>query len=359
MNYLCGMAGGTAQPPAPTPDNYEMVNEGASIISNYILTGANCTRQEGGRSLHGVPTGQFGRSPHGDPTGQFGRSLHGDPTGQFQRGGPQQGGPGQGGIPAEIHNNEGTDDIRSLLTGPAPGGGGYQGTVGGGETQLNVPDEDQRPVHTSQGGAIAARIDQINNKNEDTVIERELNWQSRVEGDNQKITAFRDQAVNQTAFRAFAFMKGKSPALHLVHSVGQFYGMSGLAVDVQGKCIGFIGDRGNGRNPFPFILPTQNAWSWARVQTLNDTAAFTQFYADADNTDKLWTTGATGGELSELTLPRMLALPTCVAEFIKSIYVSPGKFKFFESAGGPKASETISQRRFLPKLFICKIKIHD
>jgi hypothetical protein len=26
---------------------------------------------------------------------------------------------------------------------------------------------------------------------------------------------------------------------------------------------------------------------------------------------------------------------------------------------GPKASETISQRRFLPKLFICKSKIHD
>ncbi len=85
MNYLRGIAGGTVQPPAPTPDNYEMVNEGASIISNNILTDANRTRQEGGRSLHGVPTGQFGRSLHRDPTGQFGRSLHGDPTGQFGR----------------------------------------------------------------------------------------------------------------------------------------------------------------------------------------------------------------------------------------------------------------------------------
>jgi hypothetical protein len=147
MNYLRGMAGGTAQPPAPPPDDYEIVNEGASIISNNILTGANCTRQEGGRSLHG------------------------DPTGQFQRGGPQQGGPGQGGIPAEIHNNEGTDDIRSLLTGPGPGGGGHQGTVGGGETQYNVPDEVQQPVHNSPGGAIAAQIEKINNRNDDTIIE--------------------------------------------------------------------------------------------------------------------------------------------------------------------------------------------
>ena len=71
MNYLRGIAGGNAQPPAPTPDDYEMANEGGSITSNYILTGANRTRQEGGRSLHGDPTGQFGRSPHGDPTGQF------------------------------------------------------------------------------------------------------------------------------------------------------------------------------------------------------------------------------------------------------------------------------------------------
>ena len=131
--------------------------------------------------------------------------------------------------------------------------------MGGGETQYKVPDEVQQLVHNSPGGAIAARIVKINNRNNDTIIERELDWQGRVEGDNQKITAFRNQALNQTAFRAFAFMKGKSPALHLVHSVGQFYGMSGLAVDVQGKCIGFIGDRGNGRNPFPFILPTQNA----------------------------------------------------------------------------------------------------
>ncbi len=55
-----------------------------------------------------------------------------------------------------------------------------------------------------------------------------------------------------------------------------------------------------------------------QVQALNDMAAFTEYYADANNADKLWTTGATGGKLSKLTLPRMLALPTCVAEFINS-----------------------------------------
>ena len=104
----------------------------------------------------------------------------------------------------------------------------------------------------------------------------------------------------------------------MVHSVGQFYGMSGLAVDVQGRCIGFISDRGHGRNPVPFVLPVQNAWAWERVQALNDTARFTAYYDDPDNKDKLWLTGAAARELTEITLPRMLALPTCVTEFVNS-----------------------------------------
>jgi hypothetical protein len=163
------------------------------------------------------------------------------------------------------------------------GEGGDQVTMGGGGgVHFNLPNGGQQPEHTTPGGSIAARIAQITNRNDDAFIERELDWQAKVEGDNQKSTAFRDQAINQTAFRAFGFMKGKSPAVHMVHSVGQFYGMSGLATDVQGKCIGFIGDRGQGRNPVPFVLPVQNSWTWARVQTLNDTARFTAYYEDPD-----------------------------------------------------------------------------
>ena len=49
-------------------------------------------------------------------------------------------------------------------------------------------------------------------------------------------------------------MNGKSPAVHMVYSVGQIFGLSGLAVNVQGKCIGVIGDSGNRRHPIPFIV---------------------------------------------------------------------------------------------------------
>jgi hypothetical protein len=43
----------------------------------------------------------------------------------------------------------------------------------------------------------------------DATIKRELDWQARVGGDATKATTFRDQVLNQQAFRVFAFMKGK------------------------------------------------------------------------------------------------------------------------------------------------------
>ncbi len=132
------------------------------------------------------------------------------------------------------------------------GGGGNQGTV---QDKGQPHNEQGQGAHQGPGVAIPARLKTITNHYEDTVIGRELDWQSRVEGDQTKGNAFCDQAVNQTTFRAFAFMKGHSPVVHMAHSIGQFFGMSGLAAEVQGKYIGFIGDQGNGQYPVLFIPP--------------------------------------------------------------------------------------------------------
>ncbi len=75
-------------------------------------------------------------------------------------------------------------------------------------------------------------------------------------------------------------MKGRSPVVHMAHSVGQFFGMSVLAADVQGKYIGFIGDRGNGRYPVPFILPPQNTWAWPRIKYLAERNQFENHFVE-------------------------------------------------------------------------------
>jgi hypothetical protein len=175
-----------------------------------------------------------------------------------------------------------------------------------------------RPTPGTQppGEEIAAQLQQATTRNADATIEKELDWQARVGGDATKATAFRDQALGQHAFRAFAFMKGRSLVIHMAHTVGTFFGMSGMATHVQGKQIAFVRDQGNGHHPVPFILPSQNSWTWAKVRYLRDTARSSKFYKHTDNQDKLWVTGAADDELTEQQLPRPLAVPMFVAEFL-------------------------------------------
>ncbi len=161
-----------------------------------------------------------------------------------------------------------------------------------------------------------AQIQVATSRLDNATIEQELNWQGRVKGKAEKCNSVRDQALNQQGFRTFAFMKGKSPVVHMAHLVGTFFVMSGLATDVQGKQIGFVGDRGYGHHPVPFILPPQNLWAWQKKRYLQDTASFVAFYADKNNKDKLWLTGADEDELTEAPLPWLLALPTFVTEFL-------------------------------------------
>ncbi len=114
-------------------------------------------------------------------------------------------------------------------------------------------------------------------------------------------------------------MMGKLPVVHMAHLIGTFFGMSGLVTEVQGKHIAFVGDHSNRCYPVPFILPPQNAWVWMKAKYLRDTVRFGTFNDNKDNKDKLWLTGASKAELTETPLPRLLALPTIVAEFLRKL----------------------------------------
>ena len=57
------------------------------------------------------------------------------------------------------------------------------------------------------------------------------------------------------------------------------------------------------------VLPPDKAWKWATVKAKMNTVSFLDFYSQRENKTSLWTTGATGVELREVQLPRMLALP--------------------------------------------------
>jgi hypothetical protein len=197
-------------------------------------------------------------------------------------------------VPRAIMQNNAIDIQSNISLGEA--GDGQRG-------QGEREDPAQQPTNETRGGGISMVLNAAVQKMTTATIERELDWQSRVEGDAAKVTAFKEQVMNQHAFRAFAFMKGKSPAIHMAHSIGAFYGLSGMAIEVQGKQIAFVGDRINGRQPIPFILPPQNSWTWAQVRYLNNTALYGEYYRQEGNRDKLWITGATEADLVEVQLP--------------------------------------------------------
>jgi hypothetical protein len=113
-------------------------------------------------------------------------------------------------------------------------------------------------------------------------------------------------------------MKGKSLAVHMAHLVGQFFGMPGLAVNVQGKFIGSLetGEMEDiqSRSSYHHKMhgPGQRSSTSTIPQGLSSTTKMNKIGT------KLWTTGADDDDLTDITLPRLLALPTFVAEFINT-----------------------------------------
>jgi hypothetical protein len=249
----------------------------------------------------GLPLGGGDRGPAGD------NYSAASPT-RRDRQQPWEGG---NNIPGAITQQDALD-VRSNVS----LGEGYDQ---GGRGDRGEPEQGRAarvPAGDTRDGGLATALRGVSTRPNDTTIKRELEWQGCVGGDPAKLSAFKDQVLNQQVLCAFAFMKGKLPAIHLAHSIGAFFGLSGMATDVQGKQIAFVGDRSHCRQPIPFILPPQNSWTWARVRYLANTTQYLEHYAQEAHRDKLWTTGAGEDDLVEIQLPRLLLLPTLVAEFV-------------------------------------------
>ena len=186
------------------------------------------------------------------------------------------------------------------------GGGGTTGTTMREEEETN---EEGAGSGILQGLALGGELSAGDER-----LSRELAWQREVNGESAKITTFRAQVGAQQSFRAFVFMKPKTPLIQVAHSIGQYHGFSGLAPELQDRHIAFVGDRtAEGGNPTPVVLPVRNAWDWARVNVCKNAEEMEAFYENGENARKLWPAAAGGAAVQEVHLPRMLAIPSVVA----------------------------------------------
>ena len=100
----------------------------------------------------------------------------------------------------------------------------------------------------------------------DTVTQNvELQWQQGVAGKKNKIAQFQDIAGALQEFKTYLLMKPGSAFCTIVHSPIKFMTITEATKHLQGRLIGFIGDRMVSRELTPVFFPSLKIWQWTMI----------------------------------------------------------------------------------------------
>jgi hypothetical protein len=126
---------------------------------------------------------------------------------------------------------------------------------------------------------------------------------------------FREEVLaGGPALHIFVYMTEESPLLQVMHSIARFFDIE-AGSDLNNKTFGFVGDRTQYREPYPVILPVQNAWRWGEVTVALDKEKASSFYDSTANKKQCWLPGDDALR-QNIYLPRMLYLPTVLGRFV-------------------------------------------
>ncbi len=105
----------------------------------------------------------------------------------------------------------------------------------------------------------------------------------------------------------------------VMHSPMKFVAISEVTQHLQGRFIGFVGDRTATKDPILLILPQQKMWSWETKTISTDAVAMDTFYAEnSTHQGKLWTPPmGRGGEEAAVKAPTLLAIPLVLFQAIR------------------------------------------
>jgi hypothetical protein len=120
-------------------------------------------------------------------------------------------------------------------------------------------------------------------------------------------------------FKAYMFVKQGSCFATVMHSPMKFAAISTATGHLQGRIIGFVGDRTATREPTPILLPQRKTWEWVKETVNTDGPALMKHYADDPaRIGTLWK-GEGGDEdaRAELHTPWLLAIPLWLLDRIR------------------------------------------
>ena len=192
-------------------------------------------------------------------------------------------------------------------------------------TQWTVNTQDETPhsspLATPTGAPYSGITAAIHKGGSSTVasMAQDLMWQRAVEGDAGKITQWKEVMGSLQEFKAYLFIKQGTCFATVLHSPMKFAAINPSTAHLQGRVIGFVGDRTATREPTPILLPTNKTWQWVKESVFTDgTALIKHFDDDPTRIGTLWKgEGATDSTKRELQAPRLISIPLWLLEQIK------------------------------------------
>jgi hypothetical protein len=99
----------------------------------------------------------------------------------------------------------------------------------------------------------------------------------------------------------------------------KFVAISKANQHLQGRLVGFVGDRMAKKDPTPIFLPQQKTWKWETKMTSTDAMALEAYYtADPTRRGRLWVPDqASAHEWTAVKAPLLLAIPLVLFKAIQ------------------------------------------
>ena len=102
-------------------------------------------------------------------------------------------------------------------------------------------------------------------------VTRDLKWQRDMDVDTEKTSCWKPPRFPHLFhFIIIIFMKPGSAFVTVLHSPMKFVAISEATQHLQGRYIGFVGDRTISKDPILIVLPQQKTWSWEAKTVSSD-----------------------------------------------------------------------------------------
>ena len=213
-----------------------------------------------------------------------------------------------------------------------------------------MPTQPIQPIATSAICTAAA----TSMANPGFNLNRELQWQSAVNGDTTKQKSFRTDVTQQVDMVVFGWMRPSSPYVQLLHSIAT-YAVRGGDSDCHNKDFGYVGDRSSLHTPTAVVLDDKT-WKWVVKKVGLDIGPLEQFYASPDKARVLYEPPDDSGV--NTTVPRIVYLPPPFAAYCAEQQRTPFQLHQFIAQYATKDGSTTDMGKCNMLLNWCVVASH-